>query len=214
MHFPEEFLLGAAIDQSPELSKKRLSRLKRFLRSRRLSANTVVDIGNTCQFQMSIVGNVQSGGPPSPCSGAVIGLSCDMIHSDTYCNLVVVGASSSGQLRVQVQCSDTDTSGTYTDPTSGLASFPGAFTSGGLLFINSGGAGNGLLGPFTSGQAIASGFGQAQAFQRTGRFTRANLLSGDFGAGVSVGFISQYKTTGSGGGFTWSPQSGPATVNV
>ena len=182
-----------------------------------MSANLILDLGNTTQFGVSIVGDpVLSGALVHPCSGAVIGNIVDMLHSDTYCNLVVTGFSASGQLRVVVQNSDTATSGALStgDPTSGIAAFPGAFVSGTILWINSGGTGGGVLGAFVSGQAIASGFGAAQAFQRTGRYVRALLLSGDFGAGpLTVAFLSQFKTTGSGGGFTWSPGSG-TTINV
>ncbi len=162
---------------------------------------------------MTIGGNIQSGGPPAPASGAVIGASVDMLNSDTYCQLVVMGSMSSGQLRVQVQNSDSDVSGTYTDPTSGLAQLPGTFQSGGILWINSGGLLGGTIGTtgFVSGQSVNSGFLVAQPFQRTARFARANLLSGDFGC-ASVGFISNLKTTGSGGGFSFSPGSG--VVNV
>ncbi len=179
-----------------------------------MSANLLVDLGNTCQMGVSIQGTpVLSGALVAPCSGAVIGAGINMMNADTYCNLFVCGVSASGQLRVQVQCSDADTSGTYTDPTSGIAGFPGSFQSGGILWLNSGGAGGGTLGAQYSGQSLASGFAVAQGFIRTGTFVRANLLSGDFGAGpLTVGFISNLKTIGSGAGFTFSPGSG--TVNV
>ena len=179
-----------------------------------MSASLTVDLGNSCQSDVSINGTtILSGSLVAPCSGAIIGDSINMINADTYCNVFVAGTSSSGQLRVQVQCADADTSGLYTDPTSGLAAFPGAFESGGILRLNSGGAGGGLLGAATSGQYLASGFFVAQGFLRTGTFVRANLLSGDFGGGpICVGFISNLKTTGSGGGFSYSPTSG--VVNV
>ena len=179
-----------------------------------MSANTVLDIGGSCQVGVSINGTpLLSGAGVFPCSGAVIGLGIDMINAHGYTNLFAAGLSSSGQLRIQVQTSDADTSGTYTDPTSGLASLPGAFQSGGLLWLNSGGAGGGLLGAFVSGQALASGWGVAQAFQRPGRYVRANLLSGDFYAGDFVaGFIEQLHTTGSGGGYTLAPTSGSVSV--
>jgi hypothetical protein len=179
-----------------------------------VSASTLVDLQNTCQRGVSIQGSpVLSGAGVFPCSGAVIGQGIDLLHADTYCNLYVAGVSASGQLRAQVQCSDTDTSGSYTDPTSGLPQMPGAFSSGGILILNSGGTTGGLLNGLVSGEALASGFFVAQGFIRTGRFARVNFLSGDFAAGaITAGFISQFKTTGSGGGFTLLPGSGTVSV--
>jgi hypothetical protein len=138
-----------------------------------------------------------------------------MLHSDTYCNMQVTGLSTSGQLRVQIQVSDSDTSGTYTDPTSGLAQFPTNFQSGGILWINSGGTTNGTFGALISGHAIASGFTESAAFQRIGRFVRANTLTettAQYAGPLSVTFISQFRTTGSGGGFSYQPGSG--VINV
>lgn len=177
-----------------------------------MSASLTVDLGNTCQMDVSIQGTpVLSGALVAPCSGAIIGDGINMMNSDTYCNLFVAGYSTSGQLRVQVQCADSDVSGSYTDPMSGLTERPGAWQSGAILWINSGGAGGGLLGAGVSGQFLASGFTIAQGFIRTGTFVRANLLSGDFGGGpLTIGFISNLKTTGSGYGFTWAPGSGTA----
>lgn len=180
-----------------------------------MSAGFILDLGNGAQMGASIVGSpILSGALVAPASGAVIGQSLSFNNAHGLCNLFAAGViTGSGQLRVQVQCSDSDVSGNYTDPTSGLQTFPGAFTSGGLLWINSGQAGGGILGGFTSGQSVLSGFAVAAGFQRTGEFVRANLLSGDFGGGsLVIGFISQLHTTGSGAGFAYSPTSG--TVNV
>jgi hypothetical protein len=181
-----------------------------------MSANYVVDLGNTTQQGMSLVDTpLLSGSILCAASGAVIGTGIDMLHSDSYCNVVIGGVSASGQVRIQVQTSDTDVSGNYTDPTSGLAQLPGVFASGGLIWINSGGTGGGAFGPFVSGNAIASGFQVATAFQRLGRYVRANMLnetSVQYAGALQVVFLSQLKTTGSGGGFTLAPTSG--TVNV
>jgi hypothetical protein len=210
----ETMLLGATWAQHPDhRSRKALRKLCRQMARVRQSANLAVDINGTCVLGTTITGTIQSGGPPAPASGTVIGASVDLINADTYCNVIVVGNCSSGQLRVQVQTSDTDTSGNFTDPTSGLAQLPGVFQSGGLLWINSGGLLGGTIGTtgFVSGQAVTSGFSVANPFQRPGRFARANLLSGDFGT-ANVFFLSNLKTTGSGGGFSLSPTSG--SVNV
>ena len=124
----------------------------------------------------------------------------------------------SGQLRIQVQCSDVDTSGNYTDPTSGLPQFPTNFSSGGILWINSGGLTGAISdasssGTPNSGHGVSGGFVAFAGFQRVGTFVRANALAGDFYEGsLSVGFVSQSRTTGSGGGYTYSPGSG--NVNV
>lgn len=190
------------------------------------SANLIVDIGNTAQFQPTILPGgggigVTSGqigivsGIIMVASGGIVGQSVDMLHSDTFCNLMVAGQAlnTSGQLRIAVQTSDSDTSGNYTDPTSGLAVMPTSFQSGGILWLNSGGAGSGTIGGGISGNAMQSGFVQFAAFQRPGRFARAVALSGDFFVGpLMVGFVAQNKTTGSGGGYTLAPSSG--TVNV
>ena len=190
------------------------------------SANLVVDLGGTCQAMTTIaVGGgglgVMSGqigvvsGLAMLASGGIVGQSVDMLHSDTFCNLMVAGQliNTSGQLRIAVQTSDTDVSGNYTDPTSGLAQFPTYFQSGGILWLNSGGQGSGVLNVGASGYALQSGFIQFAAFQRPQRFARAVALSGDFYVGpLSVGFVSQLKTTSSGGGFSYSPGSGVVSV--
>jgi hypothetical protein len=81
---------------------------------------------------------------------------------------------------------------------------------GGTAFLFSG-----LFPEFASG---GIGFG---GFQRTGQYARLNLLVGSGGGSTSGGqvvviggFLSQKRTTGSGGGFTWLPQSGPNVANV
>ncbi len=131
-----------------------------------------------------------------------------------------------GKLRIAVQCADADVSGQYTDPTSGLPQLPRWFSSGGILILNSGGLLGGTLqgalstqgsnsGLPQSGYVIASGFAVAAYFQRPtpGQYTRAIVLSGDFYAGIlTATFVSQYRTTGSGGGFSLLPGSG--VVNV
>jgi len=161
------------------------------------------------------LGAVAGSGIAYAASGGIIGQSVDMLHSDTYCNLLVAGCpiATSGQLRIQVQCSDSDVSGTYTDPTSGLPQFPTWFQSGGIVILNSGGLLGGTKGAQTSGASIQSGFAEYAAFQRPTRFARANMVSGDFYAGtLAVSFVSQLKTTGSGGGYSLSPTSGVVSV--
>ena len=139
-----------------------------------------------------------------------------MVNADSYCNMVVQGTLSSGDgpLRIAVQTSDTDVSGSYTDPTSGMANLPTVFQSGGVMWINSGTDG-GVFGPVVSGQNSYSGFVAAGAFIRNGVFARAVILSGGAVGTVfhgTVAFISQLRETGSGGGFTFSPLGG--SVNV
>ncbi len=180
-----------------------------------MSANLLVDLGNTVQQDYSV--------PPTlsvaltPASGTIVGNIVDMLHSDTYCNLHVQAGGASGILRVAVQTSDSTTSGNFADPTSGMVpgQFPGAFQSGGILICNSGLWASGALpvGPEVDNAPLfCSGGMQAQGFVRNGRYVRAIVLSGSFPAPVAVAFLSQMKTTGSGGGFTYSPGSG--TVNV
>lgn len=181
-----------------------------------MSANYVIDLANTTIALPSIaLGAVAGSGVAYAASGAIIGQSCDLINANAMCNLEIKGCPvfTSGQLRIQVQCSDSDTSGTYTDPTSGLQTFPTNFQSGGIVILNSGAVGGGILGAGVSGQFIQSGFSAYAGFQRPLRFARANLVSGDYYAGtLYVGFVSQQKTTGSGGGQTQSPGSGTPSI--
>lgn len=162
-----------------------------------MSANLIVDLGNSAQLTPSIV-NVNA----FPCSGAIIGNTVDLLQADTYCNLIIAGGlSQSGQLRIQVQTSDATTSGSFTDPTSGLTQLPTSFSSGGVYFINSGSS------------ALQSGFYRSPAFQRPHRYARAIAMSGDFWQStLTAGFVSQLRTTGSGGGFVYSPSSGTVSV--
>lgn len=213
-----------------------------------MSANLVVDIGGTCQFNPSI--NSQYG----PASGGVVGTIIDMKDADTFCNVFVAGGAASGPVGIQIQTSENvasgnflsgggfPISGSFSDPTSGLAQLPTNISSGGILWINSGlvsipgGGGasggqnvntfqNGIHPMFNAQGAGAyqlsgtfpvfgSGGGVAfAAFQRPHRFARLVMLSGaSVLPGLIAGFVSQYRTTGSGGGFTYNPQTG--TVNV
>lgn len=211
-----------------------------------MSANLTVDIGGTCQFHPSAWTVV----PTSPASGTVVGTVVDLKDSDTLCNVFVAGGGSSGTLSVLLQTADAISgliqsgglppSGSFTDPTSGLAQMPTWFQSGGVLLVNSGlyalpnggGASGGMgvntfthgisvvfnsmgHGPFPvsgSAPAFTSGGVAFAAFQRPHRFARLIVQSGAFNSFVMAGFVSQKRTTGSGGGFTFSPTSG--TVNV
>lgn len=191
-----------------------------------MSAGLVLDLGNTAQLAVSFPSTavaadgglaITSGGCISALSGVLVGDVVDLLPANAYCNLWVAGRSfGSGPLLIGVQTSDSTTSGTFTDPTSGLASLPGAFSSGGWLILGSGPATSTLLGTLgsgVSGQYLESGFMVAQAFQRTGRYARVVVGSGFYDGPLQAGFISALKTTGSGGGFSWSPSSGGG-VNV
>lgn len=161
-----------------------------------MSANLIVDLGHTADMRPSIVNALIF-----PASGAVIGNPVDLKDANTVCNLFVAGdLAQSGRLRVAVQTSESTASGSFTDPTSGLAQMPGEFSSGGVYWIN-------------SGAGLYSGFFDATFFQRPNRYARVNVLSGDFWTGeLTAGFISQKRTTGSGAGYSYQPGSG--TVNV
>ncbi len=217
-----------------------------------MSANLVVDVGGTCQFNPSLV--TPTGGTPQ--SGAITGLIIDLKDCDTLCNIWVVGGPASGPVGVQVQTAEPGSgtiisgggfppTGAFTDPTSGLAQLPNNISSGGILWVNSGlvslpGGGGIVSGPGSAGVNVfpfgthpmfnAQGGGGFQAsgnytvfgsgggiafgfFQRPHRYARLNLLAGGTAmTPVVAGFLSNLKTTGSGGGFTMSPQTG--TVNV
>lgn len=177
-----------------------------------MSANLVVDLGNTTQYQLSVGPTLGVG--DTPASGTIIGRIVDLLHANTYCNLLVVGGPSSGIIRAQVQVSDSVLSGSFFDPTSGMPQLPTAFQSGGIFIVNSGLWSSGVpKGPgVDSAPLFCSGGMDTAAFLRTGRYARVNLLSGGFNAPVAAGLVSQLKQVGSGTGFTYSPTSG--TVNV
>lgn len=182
-----------------------------------MSANLVVDLFNTCQTAVSLPGGivVSPSGFIAGLSGRAVGDVVDMINSDTYCNVFVAGRSvTSGPLRVGIQTSDSTLSGTFTDPTSGLVQMPTNFSSGGWLIIGQSGTNPGILnaGDGVSGQFLLSGFMTGGAFLRPHRYARLILGSGFYDGDIQAGFISNNRTTGSGGGFTFSPTSG--TVNV
>jgi hypothetical protein len=195
------------------------------------SANLIVDLHGTALSQTSIQAaqgglGILSGqigiasGIIYPGSGGIVGQGLNYNNANTFCNLLVTGVpipSSGastvpfGQLRVAVQCASQDVSGSYTDPTSGLAQFPAPFQSGGYIWLNSGGlgigSGAGLFDNAASGQYLQSGFQVFAGFQRTGQFVRAVVLSGDPYVGTfAAGFVSQLRTPGSGGGASQSPQ--------
>lgn len=189
-------------------------------------ASHAVDLGGTTVSQTTIATGggglgVMSGqiglasGLAYAASGGAVGQIVDLKDADSYCNLHVAGQAlqTSGQLRIAVQTSEDTTSGNYTDPTSGLTTFPGFFSSGGILFLNSGGAGSGVLDGGVSGEAMQSGFSVFAAFLREKRYVRAVMLSGDFYMGpLHVTFVSQKRYTSSGGGQTQAPGSGAVNV--
>lgn len=166
-----------------------------------MSAGFILDLGNTGQLAPSITPS--NGVGSSPASGVIVGQIVDFIEANVFTNLfVAAGESLSGPFKVRVQTSATTTSGSFTDPTSGLPSdaFPTAFQSGGIFWAASGGN-------------VASGVFQAAGFLSPHRYGRAIVMSGDLHDGpVAVGFIKQKRTTGSGAGSTQSPSSGAIAV--
>lgn len=187
-----------------------------------MSANLVVDIGATCWSQPSLpdgLTGLSESGQFTGLSGVVIGGIVDLKDTDSYCNLYITGKSvlNSGILIVGVQTSDGTTSGSFTDPTSGLVAggnLPFRFASGGHIILCSGATtpAAGLWGSAISGYNANSGFTAFAAFQRPHRYARLVFQSGFYIGTLTGGFVSQFHTTGSGGGFTYSPTSG--TVNV
>ncbi len=175
-----------------------------------MSANLVVDIANTCDYRSSVT--VGSG------SNLIVGQIVDLMHANTYCNVFCAAGIGSGEIVLRVQTSDATTSGTFTDPTSGLDvdDLPVNVSSGGQLFMNSGlwSSGNwSLTSVVDSAPLFCSGGIQFGAFQRPHRYARLILVSGPFLNAITAGFVSQKRTTGSGAGFAWSPQSG-TTISV
>jgi hypothetical protein len=191
-----------------------------------MSASLLVDLFNTCQLSPSLPSfavaadapiPATSGGFVSSLSGVMPGDIVDLLNANTVCNVYVVGkAIGSGPLIIGVQTSDSTTSGSFTDPTSGLPQLPGSFSSGGQLIIGSGdwsSSWGGIFGSGVSGQVVLSGFFAASIFQRPHRYARLLVMSGFMDVvSMQAGFISQLKTTGSGGGFTYAPGSGVISV--
>ena len=181
-----------------------------------MSASLLVDLGQTTYQGVSIQDTpLLSGSFVATGSGAFVGQPLDLLHMDTFCNLFACGVTHSGQLRLAVQTAPDTNSGSFTDPTSGLAALPTSFQSGGILWINSGGLLNGILGAVVSGQNVLSGWFAAAGFQRPHRYARVVALAeatSQYAGSLTAGFISQLRTIGSGGGFTFSPTSG--VVNV
>ncbi len=172
-----------------------------------MSANLVVDLANTCDYRASVT--VGSG------SNLIVGQIVDLLQADTYTNVFVAGGIGSGAIEVRIQTSDATTSGSFTDPTSGIANFPVNVVSGGIVFANSGlwVSGNySVTAPVVSAPVFCSGGIQFAAFQRPHQYARLIFNSGPFLNAVTAGFIGNKRTTGSGGGFSYSPTSG--VVNV
>jgi hypothetical protein len=172
-----------------------------------MSANGLVDAAGSLDYRASVV--VGSG------SNLIVGQIVDLLHANNNCNIFVAGGFGSGVIEVQVQTSDALTSGSFSDPTSGLPVFPSNLVSGGKFFANSGilASGVSLRSAVASGAPLfASGGIDFGHFQRPHRYARLIWNSGVFPNYAVAGFISAKKTTGSGGGTTQSPGSG--SVNV
>lgn len=172
-----------------------------------MSANLIIDLANTANFRASVA--VGSG------SDKIIGEIVDLLHQNTYTNVFVTAGAGSGAIELGIQTSDSTASGTFTDPTSGLAQMPVNVVSGGTFWANSGlwnSGGISLAAPVNSAPLFCSGGMQFAAFQSPHRYARLVYNSGPFPNYAVAGFVGQKRTVGSGAGFTFSPTSG--SVNV
>lgn len=173
-----------------------------------MSANLVVDLGNTCIYRHSVGAGSGFGG--------LVGEIIDLGHGNTNCQVYCAGIQGgSGSLPLLVQTSDLLTSGSFTDPTSGLAQMPSILASGGVFVANSGlwvSGGVTMTAPVDNAPLFCSGGIMFGHFQRPHRYARLVALSGAFPAGYSAGFVTNSRTVGSGGGSTQSPGSG--VINV
>lgn len=214
--FPEDLeLIGAAFaDYSlrpAAQSRKALKRAAKIQRSKRGSANLIVDLANTADYRASVM--IGSG------SNLIVGQIIDLLGANTYCNVFVAGGvgGGSGAIEVRIQTADDTASGSFTDPTSGLLStnLPVNVVSGGIIFANSGLWSSGyasVTSPVDSAPLFCSGGVFFGAFQRPQRYARLINNSGPYPGAITAGFVSQKKTTGSGGGFSYSPTSGSVSV--
>lgn len=176
-----------------------------------MSASYLVDLANTTDYRTSIM--VGSG------SNLIVGEIIDLQQCNSYCNVFVAGGvgGGSGAIEIRIQTSPTTASGSFTDPTSGLAQLPVNVVSGGIIFANSGlwASGNySVTAPISGAPMFCSGGLFAGAFQRPDRYARLINNSGPYPGAITAGFISQKKTTGSGGGFTFSPAGSGNVINV
>jgi hypothetical protein len=179
-----------------------------------MSASYVVDLANTTNYKVSL--QVQSG------QNRTVGQIVDLLDANTYTQVFCAGWNS-GPVPLHIQTSDSLTSGSFTDPTSGLPAGltgPVNVVSGGIFWANSGvGWGSGVgpyFAPAGSGAPLFASGGLAfGAFQRPHRYARLIYDSGNASIAsvpVLAGFMGQLKTTASGGGFSFSPTSGPVNV--
>lgn len=177
--------------------------------------NHIVDLANSCDYHVSLWS--LSG------QAVQVGRIVDLLGAHINTNLFVAGTVQSGPLQLYVQTSDSTTSGSFTDPTSGLptGAFPvqGRIVSGGIFYANSGLYASGYSSPDfnlgTGGGPLTSGGFALASFQRPHRYARVVLQSGNAVGAASIiaaGFIGQKVQGVSGGGYTLSPGSG--TINV
>ncbi len=181
-----------------------------------MSASLLVDLGSTCQMLPSLTSTALVSGWAAYGSGSYVGQIVDMLNADTFTNVFAAGQSvTSGPLKLGIQTSDDTVSGNFTDPTSGLQVMPTVFSSGGILLIGQSGIAPGIfgVGEGVSGQFLLSGFFAAGAFLRPHRYARLFIQSGSlYDGALQAGFIGNYRTVGSGGGFSYSPASGAVNV--
>lgn len=142
-------------------------------------------------------------------SGTLVGDYIDLKDGNTNCNIWVAGdgAVNSGGPIIGVQTSPDTTSGNFTDPTSGyaLSDLPSWMSSGGLFRCHASG--------YPDSVANAqSGFIAFGHFVRPHRYARLNFVGGAYVGPIQAGFITNKRTIGSGGGFSYSPGSGSVSV--
>ena len=173
-----------------------------------MSASYLVDLYGTVLMKTSVA--VGSG------SNLIIGDIVDFLNANTYTNVLIAGGAGggSGAIEIRIQTSDLLTSGSFTDPTSGLpaGSLPQNVVSGGIVWANSGLWGSGTAVnpyvPVNNAPVFCSGNFWAGAFQRPHRYARLIINSGPYPGAVTAGFMGQLRTTTSGGGSSQSPGSG------
>ena len=156
-----------------------------------------VDLANTLQIVPSI--QAAAGVGSTPASGVIVGMNGNLALSNEFTAVMAsFGPSTSGQFQVQIQTSSGTTSGSFTDPTSGLQRMPTNLLSGGILVVNSG---NGQA----SGGMLIGNFLRPADHDNV----RAIVMSGDqFNGPVNVQFGGWLKRTGSGFGTSQSPTAG------
>lgn len=176
-----------------------------------MSANSVIDLFSAVDCRTSLIG--VSGDIFTV--GSIVDLQGAHVNTQVWC---APAGGGSGIIELRIQTSDGTTSGSFTDPTSGMATDTFAnqmVKSGGILYLNSGLYVSGYShreAVVNNAPLFCSGGIDGSWFQRPHRYARLILNSGTYPNAITAGLLCQKHVTGSGGGFSYQPGSGSVSV--